>query len=111
MLLELSLNGEVATQGSTKQEQKKYEVVRTFLNAHPTARIIVVVDTHCLEDSGAFIWKGDTPDTYEGRSLLEVCTENCGLGHHLTVHLDYRALHPPSGLGLPAEREHPGPLP
>ena len=36
------------------------------------AKIIVVVDTHCLEN-GSFVWTGDRPTAYEGCSLLEVC--------------------------------------
>ena len=45
--------------------------VRDFLSKHPMAKIIVVVDTHCLENR-SFVWKGDTPMSYQGCLLLEV---------------------------------------
>ena len=49
-----------------------YEAAGTFLKDHPTAKIIVIIDTHCLEESGAFIWTGDSPETYRGSSLRRV---------------------------------------
>jgi len=44
---------------------------KAFLKSHPMAKIVVVIDTHCLEN-GAFVYKGDSPVTYEACSLLEV---------------------------------------
>lgn len=42
-----------------------------FLKTHTTAKIIVVIDTHCLE-SGSFIWTGTDAATYRACTLLEV---------------------------------------
>ena len=44
---------------------------RDFLAKHSLAKILIVIDIHCLEN-GAFIWKGNTPVSYQGCSLLEV---------------------------------------
>ena len=43
-----------------------------FLDQHTTARIVVIIDTHCLEETGAFIYKGSTPDSYEACCIEEV---------------------------------------
>jgi hypothetical protein len=45
-----------------------------FLDRHPTAKIVVVIDTHCLEETGGFIFKGNTPETYAACSMAEVST-------------------------------------
>lgn len=45
-----------------------------FLAQHPTARIVLIIDTHCLEESGQFIWKGNSPESYESCSLAQVCS-------------------------------------
>ena len=37
---------------------------QAFLARYPTAKIVVVVDTHCLDSNGAFVYTGDSPDTY-----------------------------------------------
>ena len=43
-----------------------------FLADHPTAKIVVTLDTHCLEESGSFLWKGSEPKFYEACGLDEV---------------------------------------
>jgi len=43
-----------------------------FLDRHTTARIVVIIDTHCLEETGAFIYKGSAPDSYEACCMEEV---------------------------------------
>jgi len=43
-----------------------------FLEARPTAKILIIIDTHCLEN-GLFTYIGDSPVAYETCSLLEVC--------------------------------------
>ena len=52
------------------------EGAKAFLKDHPVAKIVVVIDTHCLEN-GAFVYAGNSngndPKMYEGCSLLEVC--------------------------------------
>ena len=42
-----------------------------FLREFPAAKIVVIIDTHCL-DNGSFAYKGDSPGTYQGCGLLEV---------------------------------------
>ena len=44
---------------------------RDFLAKNPMAKILVVLDTHSMEN-GSFVWKGNTPPSYEGCSLQEV---------------------------------------
>jgi len=45
--------------------------VTEFMKRFATAKIVVVLDTHSL-DNGYFAWKGSSPTTYEGCSLQEV---------------------------------------
>lgn len=47
------------------------EAAEGVLNAHHTAKIDIVIDTHCIEH-GFFIYKGDSPENYAACSLLEV---------------------------------------
>jgi hypothetical protein len=35
-----------------------------FLEQHKSAKIIVVIDTHCLEN-GAFVYDGQSPENYK----------------------------------------------
>ena len=50
---------------------KDTEAGEQFLKAQATANIVVVIDTHCIEN-GFFIYKGDSPENYAACSLLEV---------------------------------------
>lgn len=45
--------------------------VLEFLTKWESAKIVVVVETHCL-DTGVFVWKGDEPANYQTCSFLEV---------------------------------------
>ena len=46
--------------------------IRQFLKDHESAKIIIIIDTHCLP-SGGFVWKtGSNYETYGECSLLEV---------------------------------------
>jgi len=49
--------------------------VTEFMGRFPAAKIVVVLDTHSL-DNGYFAWKGSSPSTYEGCSLQEVYCPN-----------------------------------
>ena len=43
-----------------------------FLTDCPVARIVVIIDTHCVEGNGAFIWGSDRDGGYKACSLQEV---------------------------------------
>lgn len=57
--------------------------ISDFLGRHPTAKIVLIVDTHCL-DNGAFVYEGHSPETYKGCRLEEVST-SVSVGSHLTI--------------------------
>lgn len=58
--------------GSDMQELKDpLNKVAAFLERYTSAKIIVIIDTHCL-DGGFFAYKGSSPATYQGCSLEEV---------------------------------------
>ena len=42
-----------------------------FLKTHKEAKILVIIDTHCL-DNGSSVWTGATAHEYRACSLLEV---------------------------------------
>jgi hypothetical protein len=47
------------------------DAAESFLKEHPAAKIVIVIDTHCLT-TGSFVWKGNRPENYEACSLFEV---------------------------------------
>ena len=56
-----------------------------FLAANKTAKIVVVIDTHCLEETGSFVWRGSEPCDYEACLLPHVSTKPlCIPWSHLT---------------------------
>jgi hypothetical protein len=40
-----------------------YPDITKFLATHPSAKIVLVVDTHCLQETGAFVWAGAKDET------------------------------------------------
>ena len=54
--------------GVDRLEELSLDGVEQFLLKHKTAKIIVVVDTHCMEDSGDFVYRGG------GKQQLGICT-------------------------------------
>jgi hypothetical protein len=42
-----------------------------FLKRFPTAKIVIILDTHSVEN-GAFVWSGSSPETYRTCYMLEV---------------------------------------
>ena len=50
--------------------------VEEFLQEHKTAKIVVIIETHLMEN-GRFIWCGHNPDTYKVCTLWEVCHISC----------------------------------
>jgi hypothetical protein len=71
--MNVSLEGPQADskKGRCGKTNKAVAAAVNFMKDYVTAKIIVIVQTHCLE-SGAFVRKGDSPATYQGCSLLEV---------------------------------------
>lgn len=43
-----------------------------FLKRHPTAKIVLIIDTHCLRETGLFVWGGHDAASYQACSLLSV---------------------------------------
>jgi len=78
MRIDIRLGGEEGKRREEPHEGFEYcdeessEAARKFLKAHKHAKIIVVIDAHCLED-GLFIWKGHDQVSYETCTLWEVC--------------------------------------
>ena len=71
-------SGNNTNSGSTSEVDETHEELidptvqaRDFLAENPMAKILVVLDTHSMEN-GSFVWKGNSPPSYEGCSLLEV---------------------------------------
>ncbi|KAF9642992.1 hypothetical protein BDM02DRAFT_3192357 [Thelephora ganbajun] len=44
---------------------------KAFLARHSVAKIVIIIDTHCLEN-GAFVWTGDSPENYQACTLQEI---------------------------------------
>lgn len=53
------------------KKSKDKSIPEKFLKKHKTAKIIVVLDTHCI-DNGFFVWSGTSEDNYRACRLLEV---------------------------------------
>lgn len=71
--MDISLDGEDAEEESDdiEESQNPNKDAKDFLRKNPTAKIVVVIDTHCLEN-GAFVWTGDSPTSYQACFLAEV---------------------------------------
>lgn len=46
--------------------------VASFLDLHQTAKLLVVLSTHCLEGDRNFVWGGSSPQTYMGCTMRPV---------------------------------------
>ena len=71
MLASIRLDGSWHEPGKTRGPLPSPEVTN-FLDQHRTAKIIVVVDTHCIQETGGFLWYGHDANTYQSCSLYEV---------------------------------------
>lgn len=79
MFISIKLGGttnDLNTGDSDEPLQQKlpetFPEIDNFMIQHPSAKIVLVVDTHCLQDSGAFICSGDGPKSYAPCTLWEV---------------------------------------
>ena len=68
-------NGHVAYEGGDSMEEvpEPAKCAGAFLTEHRSAKILVVVDAHCLEN-GFLVYAGNSPLLYEACSLGEVST-------------------------------------
>ena len=57
---------------SKGQKHEHFAQVVEFLGQHPTAKIVFIVDTHCLEETGLFLWAGQDATNYQTSTLLDV---------------------------------------
>lgn len=66
--------------------------VKAFLRKYESAKIVVIIDTHCLEN-GRFVWTGDSPTTYQACDLHSV---SYSVSHKIQLantHEDFKGLH------------------
>lgn len=53
-------------------------MAEAFVAAHPSAKLVFIIDTHCLEN-GHFVWTGKTPQDLSACELIEVHNLDCRL--------------------------------
>ena len=68
MLVSVRLDG-TWNNPQKRKDPLPYPEVSHFLTRHPLAKIIVVVDTHSVQESGTFLWTGSDSASYESYSL------------------------------------------
>ena len=61
--------------------------VTKFLDDHPTAKIIPVINTHSLAELGGFVWGGTDPSSFVTCYMFEVSISLCPMQHGLTRHM------------------------
>jgi len=73
--LDIILDGSSTGSISRKKQDGRIDAAGAakFLAKHVTAKIIVVIDMHCMQESGLFIWSGDKPETFQSCTLGMVC--------------------------------------
>lgn len=76
MLVRIKLDG-TTNEPVDEEDDDPMPTITDFLTTHPSAKIVVVVDTHCLQETGSFIWKGDKPEHYEPCTIEEVMFTSC----------------------------------
>ena len=92
MYLEVFLDGWKESEKCTKNVRKKGKATKRhaagdmnivenlsmkelaeFLNDHPLAKIIIIINTHSLNQTGAFMWGGTTAVDYKTCYMYPVC--------------------------------------
>jgi hypothetical protein len=98
MFVERSVDG-TPVDANDERYEKSHDtsLAEVFLKAHPMAKIVVIIDTHCLEN-GTFVWSGDTPVELKSCTLLEV-------GVHLTTTTSNAVNLPTDPAGLLSQRD------
>lgn len=72
MFVSIRLDGTHHEPGQLQQSKLPHPEVSAFLTGHPTAKIIVIVDTHSIQETGTFLWNGTRAEDYESCSLFAV---------------------------------------
>ena len=70
IVLDGTTTGNVVT--SIKAGMVDPSTVVQFLTRHKTAKIVVIVDTHCLAEDGRFIWRRNKDESFEACTMKEV---------------------------------------
>ena len=68
-----------AALGLDRHELMELKDIEGFLNTYATAKIVVIIDTHSLEESGDFIWSGGGKKKLSGCTLHQVCVMDRGV--------------------------------
>lgn len=74
-LLEVRLDGSEHGSVNVKPDTGRISANEAgiFLSIHRTAKIVIIIDTHCLEN-GAFVWVGNDPVSYQACFMPLVST-------------------------------------
>ena len=59
LLVKLALDRE-GKKYNAKLHSRKMKEVEQFLVTHPTAKLLIVVSTHCIEETGFFVYGGSS---------------------------------------------------
>jgi len=60
--------------GESQEQCQPEDMAARFLELHPTAKIVFIIDTHCLDETGSFIFIGNSPESYRACTMAEVST-------------------------------------
>lgn len=101
--------GETPTQKGKGKKAKTstsitLEDIERFLEFYPTAKIITIIETHCLEN-GCFVWSGKSPTTYQACQLIEVGSSCVPPRPLIDVFADSEGLHAKQRLPIPLRRK------
>ena len=70
-VVDITLDGSWKKPGGPQVLPPHPDVLK-FPNEHPTAKIIIVIDTHCFQESGGFVWAEPQLGNPQGCTLWEV---------------------------------------
>lgn len=79
MLVNIPLDGTYNTRRMKERVNQPHRDVDDFLKAYPTAKIVVVIDTHCFQENGLFVWSDKGSSRDNGCLLWAVGLMNCAI--------------------------------
>ena len=95
-----------AAGGTDVVENLSMKELAEFLDVHPFAKIIIIINTHSLDETGAFVWGGTTPADFKTCYMHPVCVPTIHAIQDLTYsHIAIEGL--PSTRDLPVSIQHP----